>query len=42
MESGWHRNAGQHTAPMPRITADMSAPLTVGTQSRAWLETLFV
>ena len=32
MESGWHRNAGQHTAPMPRITADMSAPLTVGRQ----------
>ena len=22
----WHRHAGQHTMPMPRITADMAAP----------------
>ena len=22
-ESDWHRHTGQHTAPMPRITADM-------------------
>ena len=22
----WHRHAGQHTQPMPRITADMTAP----------------
>ena len=25
-ETDWHRNAGQHTAPMPRITADMTRP----------------
>ncbi|CAM3644812.1 zf-TFIIB domain-containing protein [Nocardioides zeicaulis] len=40
-ENDWHRNAGQHTAPMPRITADMTAPPAVGRQSRAWVETLF-
>ena len=40
-ETDWHRNAGQHTAPMPRITADMTAPPSVGKQSRAWVETLF-
>jgi Zn-finger nucleic acid-binding protein len=40
-ENDWHRNAGQHTAPMPRITADMTAPPAMGKQSRAWVETLF-
>jgi Zn-finger nucleic acid-binding protein len=40
-ENDWHRNAGQHTAPMPRITADMTAPPSMGKQSRAWVETLF-
>ena len=40
-EDDWHRNAGHHTAPMPRITADMTAPPTTGKQSRAWVETLF-
>jgi uncharacterized protein len=40
-ETDWHRHAGQHTAPMPRITADMTAPPSVGKQSRAWVETLF-
>jgi uncharacterized protein len=40
-ETDWHRNAGQHTAPMPRITADMTAPPSMGKQSRAWVETLF-
>ncbi|UFN45032.1 TFIIB-type zinc ribbon-containing protein [Nocardioides okcheonensis] len=40
-ENDWHANAGQHTAPMPRITADMTAPPAVGKQSRAWVETLF-
>ena len=42
MASDWHRNAGQHTAPMPRITAHMSAPPTAGTQSRAGVEIHFV
>ena len=40
-ETDWHRNASQHTAPMPRITADMTAPPSMGKQSRAWVETLF-
>jgi len=40
-ESDWHRHAGQHTAPMPRITADMAAPPVGKTPPRAWVETLF-
>ena len=40
-ENDWHRNAGQHTAPLPRITADMTAPPAAGKVSRAWVETLF-
>ena len=40
-ENDWHRNAGQHTAPLPRITPDMTAPPPTGRQSRAWVETLF-
>ena len=40
-ETDWHRNAGQHTAPLPRITADMTAPPAMGKQSQAWVETLF-
>ncbi|MBZ5738988.1 zf-TFIIB domain-containing protein [Nocardioides mangrovi] len=40
-ESDWHRHAGQHTAPMPRITADMTAPPAGKAPARAWVETLF-
>ncbi|NYD41892.1 zf-TFIIB domain-containing protein [Nocardioides panaciterrulae] len=40
-ETDWHRNAGQHTAPMPRITPDMTAPPASRTPARAWVETLF-
>jgi uncharacterized protein len=40
-ELDWHRHAGQHTAPMPRITADMAAPPAGKTPPRAWVETLF-
>lgn len=40
-ESDWHRHAGQHTAPMPRITADMTAPPAAKAAARAWVETLF-
>lgn len=40
-ESDWHRHAGQHTAPMPRITADMTAPPVGKPSPRAWVETLF-
>ncbi len=42
-ENDWHKHAGQHTAPMPRITADMlEAPAPSGSApARAWVETLF-
>ncbi|MCB0894470.1 MAG: zf-TFIIB domain-containing protein [Nocardioides sp.] len=40
-ENDWHRHAGQHTAPMPRITADMTAPPAGKAPARAWVETLF-
>lgn len=41
-ESDWHRYAGQHTAPMPRITPDMeAAPPPARAPARAWVETLF-
>lgn len=41
-ESDWHRFAGQHTAPMPRITPDMeAAPPPPKPPARAWVETLF-
>ncbi|MFC4785098.1 zf-TFIIB domain-containing protein [Nocardioides sp. MAHUQ-72] len=40
-ETDWHRNASQHTAPMPRITADMVAPPASRAPARAWVETLF-
>lgn len=40
-ESDWHRNASQHTAPLPRITADMTAPPVSPARARAWVETLF-
>ncbi len=41
-ESDWHRHTAQHTAPMPKITADMvEAPPSSSTPARAWVETLF-
>ena len=40
-ETDWHRHAGQHTAPMPRITPDMTAPPVGRPSPRAWVETLF-
>jgi hypothetical protein len=40
-ELDWHRHAGQHTAPMPKITADMAAPPSARKPARAWVETLF-
>ncbi len=40
-ENDWHRHAGQHTSPMPRITTDMTAPPSGRTPARAWIETLF-
>ena len=40
-EQDWHRHAGQHTMPMPKITADMTAPPTAKAPAQAWVETLF-
>ncbi len=40
-ESDWHRNAEQRTAPLPRITPDMTAPPAATKRARAWVETLF-
>ncbi len=40
-EGDWNSHAGQHTAPMPRITADMEAPPSPRPAARAWVETLF-
>jgi Zn-finger nucleic acid-binding protein len=40
-EQDWHRHAGQHTMPMPKITADMTAPPAAKAPARAWVETLF-
>jgi Zn-finger nucleic acid-binding protein len=40
-ETDWHRHAGQHTMPMPRITADMTAPPSGKVPAKAWVETLF-
>ena len=40
-ESDWHAHAGQQTMPMPRITADMTAPPAGKAPARAWVETLF-
>jgi Zn-finger nucleic acid-binding protein len=41
-ESDWHHHAGQHTRPMPKITADMvEAPPSASPAARAWIETLF-
>jgi Zn-finger nucleic acid-binding protein len=40
-ESEFHRSSGHHTQPLPRITADMTAPPPMATRSRAFIETLF-
>ena len=40
-EQDWHRHAGQHTMPMPRITAEMTAPPAAKAPAQAWVETLF-
>ncbi len=40
-EGDWHNNASTHTAPLPRITPDMTAPPAGKAPARAWVETLF-
>jgi Zn-finger nucleic acid-binding protein len=42
LESDWHRHAGPHTEPIPRITADMVAPPPAGrSRANSFIETLF-
>lgn len=40
-ENDWHAHRSAHTAPMPRITADMTAPPPAAPRSRSFLEALF-
>ena len=41
-EVDWHRHAGiHHTEPLPRITADMTAPPPSKPRARSFIETLF-
>ncbi len=41
-ENDWHRNAGiYHTEPLPRITADMTAPPPTKPRARSFIEILF-
>ena len=41
-ENDWHQNAGiHHTEPLPRITADMTAPPPSKPRARSYIETLF-
>ena len=42
LEGDWHRGAGPHTEPLPRITADMVAPPPAGRpRANSFIETLF-
>ena len=40
-ETDWHRTSAQHTAPLPKITPDMTAPPVAAPRARAWVESLF-
>lgn len=41
-ENDWHREGGGfHTAPLPKITPDMSAPPPATPKAPAWVATLF-
>lgn len=40
-ENDWHRNSGPHTEPLPKITADMTAPPPSRPRARSYIETLF-
>ena len=40
-ENAWHSDSGPHTAPLPRITADMHAPPPSPPRAPAWVATLF-
>lgn len=42
LENDWHRGAGPHTEPLPRITADMVAPPPPSRpRANSFVETLF-
>lgn len=41
LENDWHRGSGPHTEPLPKITADMTAPPPPRPKARSFLETLF-
>jgi uncharacterized protein len=40
-ENDWHMNSGPTTEPLPRITANMTAPPPGRPTTRAYIETLF-
>jgi hypothetical protein len=40
-ENDWHVQSGPTTEPLPRITADMTAPPPSRPRARAYIETLF-
>ena len=40
-ENDYHRDSGPATQPMPRITADMTAPPPRAVVSRSYIESLF-
>jgi uncharacterized protein len=40
-ENDWHMNSGPKTEPLPRITANMTAPPPSRPSTRAYIETLF-
>ncbi len=40
-ENDWHQHSGPKTAPLPRISAEMTAPPPARPQARSYVETLF-
>jgi Zn-finger nucleic acid-binding protein len=40
-ENDWHHNSGPKTAPLPRITANMTVPPPSPPQARSYIDTLF-
>ena len=40
-ENDFHRDSGPHTQPLPKITADMTAPPPGRPRARSYIESLF-
>lgn len=40
-ENDWHRDSGPTTQPLPRITAEMTAPPPAVPAARAYIQLLF-